>query len=179
MKRQTITVKIGVVPSGNGGSGTPVTADQAKTARELFGYTASADKLDKDRFLLTKEIEVEFPETFSELEDWLNKVNATNKSGERKDPAEIWFSYVDKFYKNKAAQELFARIQGKDSDLTKKFRGTIIAFFPNGGADLEKLDKAIAESASPSDRWSEDFWKTAVSYAVSGSSVDEIISNLS
>lgn len=184
MKTQTITVKIGIVPSGSGGSGNPVNAMQAQVAREQFGYTATADKMNKDQFILTKEVEAEFPETFAELEAWLNQVNATNKAGERKDPAEIWFSYVDKFYKNKEAQALFARIQGRDSDMTRKFRGSIVSFLTGGALDLEKIDKAIADGPNPSDRFSEDFWKNALAMAVQvnmtgGNAAETIIANLS
>jgi hypothetical protein len=180
MSKQIVEVKIGIVPSGNGGAGTPVTAEQAKIAREEFGYEATQIQtgVNKGYFELTKKLEMEFPDTTAECEAWILTANATDKSGKPKTIASILQAYVDKFYKNKEAASLFARIQGKDSDMTKKFRGTIIAFFANGALDLEKLDKAIAESSNPSDRFNEDFWKTAVSYAVSGSSVDEIIANL-
>jgi hypothetical protein len=180
MNKQLVEVKIGIVPSGNG-PGTPVTAEQAKIAREEFGYEAKqiTSGTNKGYFELTKSFEADFPETTEECEAWILSSNATDKSGKPKTIAGILQAYVDKFYKNKEAASLFARIQGKDTDMTKKFRGTIIAFFANGALDLEKLDKAISEGPNPSDRFSEDFWKTAVSYAVSGSSVDEIIANLS
>jgi hypothetical protein len=181
MITQDVVLKVSVVPSSSGtGSGTRVTAEQAKIAREEFGFTATKITNGKDEYFeLTKTFQAEFPENTQECEDWIVSNEAKDKSGKPKTIAAILNAYVDKFYKNRASQELFARIQGKDSDMTKKFRGTIIAFFANGALDLEKLDKAIAEGPNPSDRFSEDFWKTAVSYAVSGSTVDDIIANLS